>query len=332
MVKVAIIDTGIDLEHEYLKENIIGGIAFECKDNYIISSDEYRDYNGHGTACASIIKREFNDVELFSIKALDKNGKTNIQVLEEALKYTLKTDIRIINLSLSVIDSQMVNDLYKICTSLSNNGKIIICSLANVLEKSYPAVFDNVIGVKGFILNSEDSFWYNKDYDIQCIMDNNLHLAAYPNNSYRLFGKSNSQAAAKLTGKVANIISKNPNMGFFELQNKLEEISVKSSWIKNDLYRNKKNLEFNPKLYSNDNKLIIKLSNLLSNIFDIEDIKILYDTCLFDKKIGLNYINAFEIIKCIEKSFNIKLNYMSISGYNLISIYTLASLIEEYIN
>lgn len=58
-VKVAVLDTGIDKEHDYLKDNLVGGIAFECMHDYIFISDKFDDEDGHGTACASIIKKEY---------------------------------------------------------------------------------------------------------------------------------------------------------------------------------------------------------------------------------------------------------------------------------
>ncbi|WKK92649.1 S8 family serine peptidase [Clostridioides difficile] len=162
-VKVAVLDTGIDKEHDYLKDNLVGGIAFECMHDYIFISDKFDDEDGHGTACASIIKKEYEDVELFVIKILRKDGITNIKVLEEALRYLLDTNIRLINLSLSVIGVESVKGLFEVCYELFRKGKIIVCSLANDFDLSYPAMFNNVIGVRGFTLDGDDSFWYNKN-------------------------------------------------------------------------------------------------------------------------------------------------------------------------
>jgi len=98
-VKAVLMDTGVDKNHEYLKDNIIGGMSFSCDDEYITADDNYEDENGHGTSCASVIKREFKDVEIFAVKVLDEKGRTNIQILEEALKYFLDKNFRLINLS-----------------------------------------------------------------------------------------------------------------------------------------------------------------------------------------------------------------------------------------
>lgn len=329
-VKVAVLDTGIDKNHQYLKDNIIGGIAFKCAGEYIVLSDEYDDYHGHGTACSSIIKKEFEHVELFSIKALDDNGKTNIQILEESLKYILDTDIRLINLSLSVMNGEMIQDLYNICNELNSKGKIIVCSLANGFEESYPSIFNNVIGVKGFILEDENSFWYNKNEKIQCIVDNNSYLTCDIHNSYKLFGKSNSQAAAKLTGKIARILSTNPNISLEDLHGKLELEAIKNNWSDKDLQASKRYPDFKEELYERDNKHLIEIMNIVRSVLyiDKQDNQ-LYEYGLFSKSVGLNNDKCFDVIKLIEEKFNISLDYMNISRYDFTSIYTLTELVEK---
>lgn len=332
-VKVAIVDTGINKEHDYLKANIIGGIALESKDNYIIISENYDDENGHGTSCASIIKNEFENVEFFIVKALDRQGKTNIQFLEEALKYLLSVDVKIINLSLSVMESELVQDLYKVCEELKNQEKIIICSVANEAKYSYPAKFDNVIGVSGFILENDNGFWYNKDYDIECIMDNNSYLSCDINNSYKLFGKCNSQAAAKLTGKIANILSTRPNIKLDDLNIILSHLAIRNYWTPKDLEVSKRYPSFK---YNQDhiNKDIIRcVVDTIREVLHIDkDNNILYECGLFNKHIGLDSDNCFEVIKKLEKTFNLSLDYMKISRYDLVSIYTLADLVENNLN
>lgn len=329
-VKVAVLDTGIDKEHEYLKENIIGGIAFEPKDEYIITSDKYDDKNGHGTACSSIIKKEFRDVDIFSVKILDHNGKSDIQVLEEALKYVLKTNIRLINLSLSLLTDEIVHDLYKICNELERNNKIVVCSLANGFEKSYPATFDNVIGVKGFILENENSFWYNKRKKIQCIIDNNSYFYCGLNNSYKLFGKCNSQAAAKLTGKIARILSMEPDISLEKLHEKLESLAIRNNWSQHNLKSSKRYPNFRNDLYTNDDTIFIKIVNIVIKVLGLNKYNHkLNKYGLFNKHIGLTYDKCFDLIKEIEGQLNIKFDYMNISRYDFMSIYTLVQLVEK---
>lgn len=329
-IKVAILDTGIDKTHEYLKDNIIGGISFEPDDKYILISDDYEDDNGHGTACASIIKKEFKDVEIFAIKVLNKDGKSNIQILEEALKYLLDKDIKIINLSLSVIESEGVEDLKIICDKLTLQGKIIVCSLANGYEESFPAIFENVIGVKGFILEDENSFWYNKNKNIQCVMDNNPYMNCYINNSYRLFGKCNSQASAKLTGKVAKFLFEYGDMTFYEINNKLELLCRKSDWCNKDLIKSKRFPNFKDISFLDEYNILNEISKILVNFLGVKSCD-LYKYSLFNEVIGLNDVNCYELIKILEKKFKISLEYLNISRYDFLSIYTLTDLINKKI-
>ncbi|WP_195948289.1 S8 family serine peptidase [Paraclostridium bifermentans] len=332
-VKVAIVDTGIDKNNIYLKDNIIGGVAFECKDNYIILSENYNDENGHGTSCASIIKKEYENVEIFVVKVLDRFGNTNIQVLEESLKYLLKKDIQVISLSLSVVGSEIAEDLYKVCEELSKQGKIIVSSVYNGSKSSYPAKFDNVIGVKGFILEDENSIWYNESYDIQCVLDNNPYLCCDLNNRYRLFGRCNSQAAAKLAGKISKIISKNQKISFKDLNKTLEDYANKNYWTEDDIKVNKRY----PKVKTDN---VYKYSNLIDEIVDeindvlplVNDKSKLYEECLFSKEIGLNDENCYDVLISLEKRFNLNIDYMNTSKYDFVSIHTLADLINKYIS
>ncbi|MCC0630591.1 S8 family serine peptidase [Clostridioides sp. ES-S-0054-01] len=330
-VKVAVLDTGIDKNHDYLKDNLVGGIAFECIHDYIFISDKFDDEDGHGTACASIIKKEYEDVELFVIKVLGKDGITNIKVLEEALRYLLDTNIRLINLSLSVIGVESVKGLFEVCYELFRKGKIIVCSLANDFDLSYPAMFNNVIGVRGFTLDVDDSFWYNKKYDVQCVMDSNSYISCDINNSYRLPPKCNSYLSAKLTGKIAKILSEKPDTTISDLNDKLESLATRNHWNSCDFDEYSGILNFKLDLYDKDNALLMRVADVVRDCLNIEDDdKKLFQCSLFNKEIGLVYDNCFNLLKKLEHRFDIKFNYMDISKYDLVSIYTLTGLVERY--
>ena len=330
-IKVAILDTGIDASHEYLKNNIYEGIEFIwTEDDYIAISNNYEDDNGHGTACASIIKNEFDNVEFTVIKVLDKYGRTNIQILEEALKMLIDKEIDIINLSLSVMKSEMVIDLYKICEELSKKGKIIVCSLANGFDESYPAVFDNVIGVKGITLEDEQYFWFNRSKKIQCIIDSKPYFNCHINNEYKLFGKCNSQAAAKFTGKIAKILYENQNIDADNLYSILEQLAQKTSWEDQDINTSKRYPNYKQDLYEKDNHILIETANSVKEVLLIDkDDNSLYNCSLFNTHVGLTYSKCFGLIKNLEKKFNIKFKYMDISRDDLVSIYTLTELVEK---
>jgi subtilisin family serine protease len=59
-VKIALLDTGVNASHPHLKNTIV-----KCYDvvnlgqeyQVVLLEDMNNDYNGHGTACASVIKK-----------------------------------------------------------------------------------------------------------------------------------------------------------------------------------------------------------------------------------------------------------------------------------
>lgn len=327
-IKVAILDSGIDLNHEYLSESIIGGVSFEKQENTYVTAEDFNDKNGHGTACASVIKKECKNAEFFIIKILDENAESNLMILETALNYIKETDIRLINMSLSILDKTCTKSLKRICDELEKGDKILVCSLANGYRKSYPAFFKSVIGVKGLILEDENSYWFNKNKKIQAIVDDNKYIHCDLNNSYSIFGGSNSYAAAKMTGIIANIMLENPHIHKKEIYEKLKEGARRKRWCRFNLKARRRFPEFKNEYVMKYENIINKLENSLVEFFNIKDPSILYKLNLYDKQIGVNRINCYDILKKLEKDFDIKFeDYTEVCIDDFFSFYTLAELI-----
>ena len=337
-IKVAILDSGINRNNHYLNNSVIGGHSLKKVGNgYEIVNDIYEDDNGHGTLCASVIKKECKDVEFYIVKILDKDARTNLKVLEEALTFFIGTDIKIINLSLAIVDKRKSRILKDLCNRLIDEGKIIVSSLANGFKKSYPACFRKVIGVKGFILQNEFDFWFSRKKKIQCIVDFNPYLHCYLHNEYLLYGKCNSYAAAKMTGIIANILIENKDISIKQLYNILELKASKNHWNWLNLRKSKRFPEFkenNLSIYDYEyNNIIKRIELLLVEFLYINDSSVLYKYNLFDKHVGLEYEQCYKLLKLIEKEFNIKFDiYTNISRYEFYSIYNLAFLIKCQIN
>ena len=63
-VKVAVIDSGINAHHSHIGQ-VSGGVKITCDaSGEIAFSDDYRDYDGHGTAVAGIIRAKAPGVAL----------------------------------------------------------------------------------------------------------------------------------------------------------------------------------------------------------------------------------------------------------------------------
>ncbi|HDN2457480.1 TPA: S8/S53 family peptidase, partial [Clostridioides difficile] len=70
-VKIAVVDTGIDIDDEELKN------FYHIDERFQLNNDlDVRDSNGHGTLVSKTIIDICKDVELYPIKIFDELGKT----------------------------------------------------------------------------------------------------------------------------------------------------------------------------------------------------------------------------------------------------------------
>ncbi len=177
-VVVAVLDSGIDLEHPDLKNNIwvnsdeIAGDGLDNDENsYIddingwdfVDSDntptpvllEGYDYTAvnHGTVIAGVIGASANDegiiginprVKLMDLRILDAKGMGNTLVLSQAIDYAAENGADIINLSL--VGKSIDESLKKSITNAYNKGVMIVAASGNEsksgvdldIEPAYP--------------------------------------------------------------------------------------------------------------------------------------------------------------------------------------------------
>ncbi len=99
-VKVAVLDTGVDLTHPDLK--IAGQITF------VAGATSAQDDNGHGTMVAGIIGAQDNDigvigvapeVQLYAVKVLGSNGSGNISDIINGLQWAVDNGMKVVNMS-----------------------------------------------------------------------------------------------------------------------------------------------------------------------------------------------------------------------------------------
>ena len=117
-VKVAVIDTGIDLNHAAFAGHLD---TLNMKDfllntnspqevNASTVAGTYSDGYGHGTATADLILQIAPNAIILPLRVLDGNGGGDVQTIASAISYAVSSGARVINLSLgSNLDSQAVN-------------------------------------------------------------------------------------------------------------------------------------------------------------------------------------------------------------------------------
>jgi len=219
-VRVAVLDSGIDLDHPDLFENIKGHI------NIIRPKKSGDDDSGHGTHVAGIVAAVDNaigvigvgpQIDLYAVKVLDKKGRGYLSDLIDALNWCIENDIQVINMSLG---SQQDNaSFHEAVQNAYHAGIVQIAAAGNYgLEGgaiSYPAIYSETIAVSSIdsLGNWDPYSSYGEQIDL--IAPGVDVRSTYKDGLYaRISGTS--MAAPHVTGTVALILSTVPGSFFDE--------------------------------------------------------------------------------------------------------------------
>lgn len=203
MKKIAVIDTGINLEYRDFKGKNIEIVNIK-------KQKIHKDLNGHGTSCCGEILKYNPIAPLVIIPILDESCTCSLEELYNALLYCNdREDIGIVNLSLSCnIDNDKVLGLFEfLINKMNKNGKILLASNKNKItksEKTYPYDFENVLGVTK--LNKiYPRIIFDKKSN-KCHISSDFYFMPSINKRYKIF-YGNSSLTAKMTGLLSNEIN-----------------------------------------------------------------------------------------------------------------------------
>lgn len=143
---VAVLDSGYSGQND---RRVLGGISVSLKKDRVVFCNDYSDIYGHGTVVADLLISQCSEnVSLYIVRILDVDGSCNSAVLYGALQYILNNiNCDLIHISAGVERIENGLELYDIINSLIYEKKYIVAAFANNGAVSYPAAFDNVIGV-----------------------------------------------------------------------------------------------------------------------------------------------------------------------------------------
>ena len=148
-MKIAIIDSGVD--QSFCQEGW-RVIEYSICDGKFIQSKRIKCSNQHGTNVANILSSKLSNknIELVSIKILDDANKGKMIDLYKAILFCITKNIKYINISLgySGEEKNKMDRLREIFESAYENGCYIVAASSNSFgQESYPAKFENVIGI-----------------------------------------------------------------------------------------------------------------------------------------------------------------------------------------
>lgn len=205
-VKVAILDSGVDVNHE----------IFEGKDirSFQLAEGNVHDGFNHGTHVASIFTTIAPSATILNIKVLNDQGDTQISTIMKGIELADKEGADIINISVGEVryDCPDGHPLTRLINKVVDKGIMVVCSAGNSGPRTSPCIpasCKNTIAVGSAHIKGRTNVWSSKGPSCgnkypDCISYGDQIVAAFPNNQYGTLSGS-SQAAPQVTGMLALI-------------------------------------------------------------------------------------------------------------------------------
>lgn len=248
-IKVAIVDTGIDLTHPDLASNIKGGV------NTINSRKNANDDNGHGTHVAGITAALNNSIgvvgvgpvaSLYAVKVLDRNGSGFLSDVIEGLEWAVANGMQVVNMSLGT-DSD-IQSFHDAVVKVNQAGIVQVGAGGNDgAAVDFPGAYPEVIGVAAVQKNSDGTLsvasFTSRGGEVDLSAPGVGILSTYKGGSYTTLSGT-SMATPHVTGVAALVLTTLP--GTYDLNSN-------GSWdpaeVQNKLMATSENIGLDPTLF-----------------------------------------------------------------------------------
>lgn len=196
VVKIAILDTGLEAEHEVFKN-----IKINMGWNSIEKNGNIADDLGHGTHIAGLIAQSKASVELTPYKVANKETGRLSHVIA-ALEKMEDQELNIINMSFGFEERSKI--LEELLGKKQKEGVLIIAAAGNENKNNpvYPAAYQDVIAVGAVNAIGRTLSYSNYGNWVDLAAEGHYIVSALPSNEYG-HRSGTSQATAKVTAYIA---------------------------------------------------------------------------------------------------------------------------------
>lgn len=205
-VKIAVIDTGVDVHHPSLVH------AASKSFNSFNGTNLANDVEGHGTHVAGVIFGKGKvygvapEAEMYAVKALGDDGSGSNESVARAIDWSVANDADIISMSLGsnfpsteveqALDRAVSKNIACVCAAGNDaNGN------QNLISIDYPAKYESTIAV-GAIDTNKNIASFSSAGNVDVVSYGVDILSAYPNNRYAVLSGT-SMATPYISGCIA---------------------------------------------------------------------------------------------------------------------------------
>lgn len=273
---IAVIDSGVDYNHEYLDGNVMQGYDFWNEDYDPMDDD------GHGTHVAGIIAMTINPYKykIMPIKALDSNGDGDDYTIARGIRYAVDNDANIINLSLGgegysrtmkdAIDYAIENNVLVVCASGNENENI---------RNYYPANFENCITVGATTVADERWNYSNYGDNLDITAPGRDIISTVPDfadidskqDGYTFYSGT-SMATPFVAGALALLLKINQNSSSTQIEQELYKNTLDLGSLGKDIYYGYGRVDFtNFKVVKEYNINVTQSIDVLENEIALND-------------------------------------------------------------
>jgi subtilisin family serine protease len=225
-VVVAVVDSGIDAAHPQVGA-VDRAVALHWNaetEEVVAAEGPHDDLFGHGTACAGIIRRAAPDAVLWSVRVLGSRLTGKGLVFAAGLRWAIREGAQVVNLSLSTGREDYFGLFHQIADEAAFAGVVLVCATNNVPAPTFPSQFSSVISVAAH--DGQDPF----ALDVNPAPPTDFGAPGIDVPVPWLSGSTvvttgNSLAAPHVTGLVARLLSKHPQLTPYEVKTVLRAVA-----------------------------------------------------------------------------------------------------------
>lgn len=214
-VKVAVLDTGVDLDHSDLVKNLLPGF------NVFDEKKDANDDNGHGTHVAGIIAAENNEIgmvgvapeaSIIPVKVLDKSGNGDLVSVSRGINWAVdvaKADL----ICMSLGGPNPVDEVKKAIQYAESKGVVCFVAAGNAGKTKnifYPANYKETIAIGSISENFTRSSFSNTGDNLDFMAPGDKIFSTVPDNWYAILSGT-SMATPFAVGVAALLLSYSRN-------------------------------------------------------------------------------------------------------------------------